>query len=31
MWLDGKSPYVTGKGDPKNDNALWNIEDVNDD
>jgi hypothetical protein len=26
MWLDGTSPYVSSKGDPKNDNALWWIE-----
>lgn len=26
MWLDGKSPYVSGKGDPKNDNARWKID-----
>lgn len=26
MWLDGTSPYITGSGDPKNDNALWIVE-----
>ena len=26
MWLNGESPYVSGKGDPKNDNALWSID-----
>ncbi|HET7499599.1 MAG TPA: hypothetical protein VFK02_01305 [Kofleriaceae bacterium] len=26
LWLDGKSPYVSGKGDPKNDNARWKID-----
>ena len=26
MWLDGKSPYVSGKGDPKHDNARWKID-----
>lgn len=26
MWLNGQSPYVSGKGDPKNDDALWSID-----
>jgi len=26
MWLSGDSPYITGKGDPKNDNAQWEID-----
>ena len=26
MWLSGESPYVTGTGDPKNDNAQWSID-----
>jgi hypothetical protein len=26
LWLDGKSPYVSGKGDPKKDSAQWKID-----
>lgn len=26
MWLSGDSPYVSGKGDPKDDSAQWTIE-----
>jgi len=26
MWLDDKSPYVSGKGDPKKDSAQWVID-----
>jgi hypothetical protein len=26
MWLSGESPYVSTKGDPKNDNARWQID-----
>lgn len=25
MWPDDKSPYVSGKGDPKQDSAQWVI------
>jgi hypothetical protein len=26
MWLEGRSPYVRGKGDPKKDSAQWVID-----
>lgn len=26
LWLDGPSPYVSGKGDPKQDTAQWDID-----
>ena len=31
MWLSGDSPYVSGKGDPKNESARWSIDGLPDD
>ena len=28
MWLDNKSPYVSGKGDPKKDSGQRVIDDL---